>query len=110
MSTSKKYVSVYGAVAEPSDTGSLDIRIEGRHIVPAPDVDLFRDLFSSLDDFEKLYETPPLIIRQGKSVPVRYPAVDSSSSRVDPEKMLEAERFFVADEPGQLRVTRLRPG
>jgi hypothetical protein len=72
---------------------SLDIGVQRPNVVAIPDVDLFRDFLASLDDLEELHKTPSLIVRQGERMSIRYPAMNSSSTRVDPEEMLEAERF-----------------
>lgn len=72
---------------------SLDVGIQRPDIVPIPNIDLFRDLLASLDDFEKLHQASPLIVCQGERMSIRYPAMNSSSTRVDPEKMLETERI-----------------
>jgi hypothetical protein len=72
---------------------SLDIGIQRPDVVAIPDIDLFRDLLASLDDLEKLHQAPSLIVGEGERMSIRYPAMNSSSSRVDPKEMLEAERF-----------------
>lgn len=63
---------------------SLDVGVQRPDIVAIPNIDLFRDLLASLDDFEKLHQAPPLIVCERERMSVRYPAMNSSSTRVDP--------------------------
>lgn len=54
-------------------------------IVLAPsDVHLFRLLLASLDDLEKRDEGFTLFVCKVERVSIGYPAMDTSSSRIDP--------------------------
>ena len=55
------------------------------------DIDLLVHLLAALDDGEEVDEGSPLIVRQCHRLSVRYPQMNSASTRVDPEQVLVAK-------------------
>jgi hypothetical protein len=69
------------------------------------DVDLLDLVLAALDNLKEGDKGAALVVREVNREGVRYPAVDTTTTRVDPEKVLEAKGFWKESADGLRRRT-----
>lgn len=69
---------------------SLQIRMQFRRLW-VPDVDFLAHVFATFDDFQEGDDRSPLIVRQVEGGCIGDPAMNPSTTGVDPEKVNESE-------------------